>query len=125
MSDAVGSDILKFGLLGLPAGVILIVWRRSGVLDKTWHALSWANLLGYVCWLLTLIAVAHTSTGPSHQWLVNAETGVLIFGPLAGVLLSALLLIAVVFADKTQRVKFAACNGFMFVLWLASVIAPN
>lgn len=125
MSETAASDILKFGLLGLPAGVILVAWRRSGVLDKTWHALSWTNLFGYVCWLLTLIAVAHTSSGPSHQWLVDTETGMLIFAPLGGVLLSVLLLIAVVFAEKSQRGKLAACNGFMLVLWAASVVAPN
>lgn len=124
MSGTIGIDILKFGLLGLPAGAILIAWTRGGVVDKMWHALSWANLGGYVCWLLTMIVV-NTSAGPSNQWLLNATTGALIFGPIGGVLLSVLLLVAMFFADKTQRLKFASCNGLLLALWLTCVIAPN
>ena len=105
--------------------VALIYWRRSGVRNQFLYGLSWASPLAYACWMVLLLFLAHDTSRRFGQWIYDTAVGFMVAAPIFGIMLSVMLLVSCAFVSKTQRSKLAIPNGFMFFLWLASVIPPN
>jgi hypothetical protein len=119
------NDALKFVVLGLPAVMALLLWRRTGVLNRTMYALSWAGPLSYVLWLVGIIAFNWITPQRLGGWLSDTATGMLVAAPLFGVLFSVVLLTWSAYVAAGQRAKMAVSNTCMLLLWLTSAIAPN
>jgi hypothetical protein len=60
----------KFALLGVPAAVILLFWKRRGVVaSMTLYRASWVNPIGYLLWLAAVIVVSNLSHFSAFSWL--------------------------------------------------------
>jgi hypothetical protein len=118
-------DAAKFALLGLPTVIVLLLWRRAGVLNRTMYGLSLGNPLTYVLWLVAIAAFSWMTPQRLGGWMSETATGMFVGAPIFGVLFSVVLLAWSIYVPAGQRWKMAVSNTCMLLLWLTSMIAPN
>jgi hypothetical protein len=54
----------KHALLGTPAGVTLLLWRKKRVEARARYRASWANMWGYLLWVVAVILTSILSHIP-------------------------------------------------------------
>jgi hypothetical protein len=94
----------KFALLGAPAVVTLLFWKRRGVRCGTLYNASWANPIAYLLWLTAMTVVSILSHSRVSDWMVFSflPASLAVFFPL---LLSVGSLILCFLCARAKRVE--------------------
>ena len=118
----------KFALLGVPAILILLFWKRRGVVaSMTLYRASWVNPIGYLLWLAAVIVVSNLSHFPAFSWLAFSilPACLYFFCPFLLSVASLILCLLGVRSKREEQAFVAVPNLLMLLLWISSVVAPN
>jgi hypothetical protein len=121
----VNAYLLRFAVLGIPAGAALLWWKRAGIHSKHLYSSSWANVIAYCIWLTLGVLLNRIGRIPAAPKLFDALVGFLIASPLIASFCSLALIILSLFAERSEKWTMGSSNVLMIVLWASSLIAPN
>lgn len=104
-------SLTKFALLCVPAIIVLLVWQRRGVVNRTLYTATWLNVVVSVLWLAAL----------AGRFISAAS--LFVFWPFF--LAIASVFICVLPTASAERKFLIYANGLMILWWGMLVAMPN
>ena len=119
--------LLKSVLVGTPTLIALLFWKRSGVRSESLYRLGWANLAGYLTWLLAVVVVTPLSETQHFRWIGGSIIPMNLFFaiPFLAAIGSFGLCLSCIAAETGERRYPLLVNGLMLILWSSLVVPPN
>jgi len=120
--------LVKTFVLAGPAVAVLAFWSRQGITSRVFYRVCWADLIGYVFWLVLVVVLGRLNESAVWRSRIpeSAPADVFVFLPLLFALCSALTCVAAGISLKSRERGFAiGTTVLILVLWMSAVVAPN
>jgi hypothetical protein len=114
----------KFALFGVPASITLLFWKRRRIKARGVYRASWANVCGYLLWLLAVILTAKLSHIPAVTFSFLPATVAFVW-PFFAAIGPFILCLFCMRGEMEEQPFIALSNFLMLILWVSSVVAPN